>query len=66
MMTTTEKWTPITWHCTNCGSIVTGHQNAKGDIKVECNRCKTVMVRKYKSRRHATIEIYATEIPCVV
>lgn len=65
-MTTTKKWTPITWHCMNCGSKVTGSKSTDGDIKGECNKCKTVMIRKYKSRRHSTIEIYKEEIsfPC--
>lgn len=30
-----EEWTPFSWHCSNCGTIVTGYKYAKGDIKVE-------------------------------
>ena len=54
-----EEWTPFSWHCSNCGTIVTGYKNAKGDIKVECSRCHVVMVRRIKGRRHDTIDLYA-------
>ena len=58
-MSNEDEWRPFSWHCANCGNIVTGFKNAKGDIKVECSRCHTVMVRKIKSRRHDTIDTYA-------
>ena len=32
-----------------------------GVVKVQCNRCRVVMVRKIKSRRHSTIDVYAPE-----
>lgn len=35
------------------------YKNAQGDIKVECERCHVVMVRKIKGRRHDTIDLYA-------
>ena len=43
-----DEWTPISWHCANCGTIVVGYRNAQGAIKVQCNRCRVVMVRKIK------------------
>ena len=54
-----DEWILFTWHCANCGNIVTGYKNARGDIKVECSRCHAVMVRVIKSRRHDTIDLYA-------
>lgn len=30
-----DEWVPFSWHCSNCGTIVTGYKNAQGDIKVE-------------------------------
>lgn len=54
-----DEWIPFSWHCANCGSLVTGYKNAQGDIKVQCGRCHAVMVRIMKSRRHDTIEMYA-------
>ncbi len=54
-----EVWTPFSWHCPNCGTIVTGFKNPNGDIKVECSRCHATMVRRFKGRRHDTIDIYA-------
>ena len=59
MMTGQEIWVPFSWHCANCGTIVTGYKNSDGAIKVECKRCRTVMVRKIKGRRHDTIDLYA-------
>ena len=43
-----DEWTPLSWHCANCGTIVVGYRNAQGAIKVQCNRCRVVMVRKIK------------------
>ena len=60
-MRTAEEWIPFSWHCPNCGSIVTGYKNQNGDIKVQCGRCKTVMVRRLKNRRHDTIDLFAPE-----
>lgn len=54
-----ESWKIFTWHCSNCGALVQGLKNEKGDIKVECKICHMVMVRKIKSRRHDTIDLYA-------
>ena len=58
-MNRVDDWIPFSWHCANCGAIVTGYKNANGDIKVECSRCHVVMVRKIKSRRHDTFDMYA-------
>ncbi|MBQ3023171.1 MAG: hypothetical protein IJD91_07635 [Clostridia bacterium] len=57
-MTIAENWTKINWHCANCGNEVTGYQEADGRTRAECNKCKTVMVRSFKSRRRGTIELY--------
>lgn len=54
-----EEWVPFSWHCPNCGAKVIGYKNEKGTIKVECTRCRVVMVRTFKGRRHDTIDIYA-------
>ena len=58
-MTKNDEWTPFQWHCSNCGNIVTGYKNDKGTIKVQCDRCKTCMVRTIKSKVHDTIDVYA-------
>ena len=54
-----EPWVPFSWHCVNCGEIVTGYKNSKGDIKVECRRCKVAMVRTLKTPRCDIIKVYA-------
>ena len=56
-----DEWTPLSWHCANCGTIVVVYRYAQCAIKVQCNRCRVVMVRKIKSRRHSTIDVYAPE-----
>ena len=51
-MSLMEDWVPFSWHCVNCGNIITGYKNSRGDIKVECRRCQTVMVRTLKTPNH--------------
>lgn len=59
-MKSAETWIPFSWHCSNCGTIVTGYKSPNGDIKVQCSRCHAVMIRKLVNKRHDTIEIYGT------
>ena len=60
MITTDDKkWRPLSWHCSNCGTIVTAYENSNGGFKVECHKWGTVMVRTVKGIRHDTIELYA-------
>ena len=54
-----DRWTPISWYCPNCGTLVTGYRNAQGTVKVVCSRCHVTMIRAGKSRRLDTISIYA-------
>lgn len=54
-----DEWRPFSWYCANCGHMVTGYKNKKGDIKVECTVCRVVMVRTLKGRRHDSIDLYA-------
>lgn len=54
-----DEWVPFSWHCPNCGALVTGYKNAQGTIKLECERCRVVMVRSFKGRRHDSIDLYA-------
>ena len=53
-----EEWKPFTWHCSQCGADVTGYKNERGDIEVQCNKCRLVMVRTIKGKRHSTMELY--------
>ena len=59
MKSAIDVWTAFSWHCSNCGTIVTGYKNQNGDIKVQCSRCHVVMVRKLKNRKCDVIELYA-------
>lgn len=34
-----REWVPFSWHCPNCGKIVTGFNNHSGMIKVTCKHC---------------------------
>lgn len=60
-LTMEEMWTPRSWYCSNCGNKVTAFMNGSGSFKVECSRCRVVMVRTSRSRRHDTINIYAPD-----
>ena len=60
-MNRVEEWVPFSWHCVNCGNIVTGYRNSRGDIKVECRRCRTAMVRTLKAPKQDIIKVYAPE-----
>ena len=31
-MTKHDEWVPFSWHCPNCGALVTGYKNAEGTI----------------------------------
>ena len=53
-MKSVEAWLPFSWHCSNCGTIVTGYKNPNGDIKVQCSRCRVVMIRKLRTKKHDT------------
>lgn len=57
-----EEWKPIPWHCLHCGRKIIAYENGKEDMKVSCDKCHTVMVRKIRGRRHDTIEIYAPRV----
>ena len=54
-----NSWRPLSWYCSNCGQLVTAYQNSKGEFKVACPKCRSVMVRTPKGRRRDTIELYA-------
>jgi predicted RNA-binding Zn-ribbon protein involved in translation (DUF1610 family) len=56
-----EEWKQSTMPCFSCGSLVVGYKNDKGDLKYQCPKCKTAMVRKTKGRRHFTVECYAAK-----
>ena len=53
-----HEWVPFSWHCPNCGKIVTVLKDESGSIKVTCKHCQLVMVRKLKSRRRDIIELF--------
>ena len=52
-----ERWTTVPMYCPNCGTLNGGYRNSEGKIKYECPKCRLVMVRTYKNRRHDLLEI---------
>lgn len=60
LMITEGGWTPFSWYCPNCGTIVTGYRSQNGFIKVVCGKCNTTMIRKIMSKKHDTIDVYAS------
>ncbi len=57
-------WNIQTMYCPNCGTLNNGHTDACGRLKYECKnpRCRTVVIRTPKSRRHDTIDIYKVKV----
>ncbi len=49
----------FSWYCPNCGEISMGYRDEMDTIKVECQRCHAVMVRRTMSRRHARFDVYS-------
>lgn len=60
-MTRENSWVTYPIYCFNCSSMVMGQKNRKGDIRYHCNHCGCNLVRTDKSRRHATIDVYAPD-----
>lgn len=56
------EWVPYSWHCPNCGTIVTGYRGSNGLISGECDRCSAVMVRHFRSKQRDRIDIYASKL----
>ena len=56
----TETWKPIPMFCPNCGKMNYGYKGIDEKIKYECDRCMVKFVRVRKSRRHDTIEMFAS------
>lgn len=68
-----HTWVSYPMHCSNCGAIIVGFKSKKGGLKYHCENCKCSLVRVDRSRRHATIDIFAPdgeelllEIPSIV
>jgi hypothetical protein len=53
------EWQRYTFFCSYCGNRLLGYKNAKGLIKIECERCHSVSIRKHIGRRHNQIDVYA-------
>ena len=60
-MLSSENWQSYTWHCVNCASVVTGHKNAKDQVKVMCKTCQTVMIKTLLGRRHYRVDVYVAK-----
>lgn len=56
-----EEWKQSKMPCFSCGTTVVGYETDNGDLKYQCHKCKTAMVRKTKGRRHFTVECYAAK-----
>lgn len=56
-----NSWVTYPMFCFNCSSLVLGMKNRKGSIRYHCGTCGCNLVRTDKSRRHATIDIFAPD-----
>lgn len=44
-------------YCPNCGTLNIGHPLDNGEHHFRCEKCRVMMVRSHRSRRHNTIEL---------
>lgn len=54
-----KHWICYRMFCLNCGNGILGCKNKRGEIKYKCERCGCELIRQDRSRRHATVEVYA-------
>ena len=51
----------LSWYCPNCGNLLRGFQSTDGTIRVKCDKCLAVSVRKIMSRRHNRFDVFPKE-----
>lgn len=58
-----DIWTQKMIYCPKCGTLNKGYESSDGRIKYECNnpRCRMVMIRSVKGRKHETVDLYNTK-----
>ncbi len=50
-------WEPVQLYCPNCGKKIMGYQNNKGVTKMQCDRCRYMVVTVKKSPVEYDIKI---------
>ena len=58
-MNGTNEWELYRWYCVNCSALVEGCKNKKGQIKVVCRVCGTVMNRRIIGPGRDSIDVFA-------
>ena len=49
----------VSWHCINCGHILTGFKRNDNKVKITCNKCGSEQIMQSLSRRHNRLDSYA-------
>ncbi len=52
-----NEWEVVQVHCLNCGKTIMGYQNKYGVTKMQCDRCKSVLVSRKKSPKKYFVTI---------
>ncbi len=54
------KYKEMPMYCPHCGRLNIGYEDEDGKIRYECKnpKCRVVMIRTVKSRRHDSMELY--------
>ena len=63
-----DEWTPISFYCENCRSLVTGFVDSTGVVKAQCENCRVKYKKKIVSPTKSVTESYAPpgeQILCV-
>ncbi len=58
-MTKAGGWRPLSWHCENCGEILSAVANSQKEYKVTCRQCGTRHVKRIRSRNHTVTDSFA-------
>lgn len=56
-----DEWVVSRKICLNCGNKLCGIRDAKGLVKMKCDKCGLSLVSKYMSRRHERVDVYIPE-----
>ena len=56
-MMSKKKVQNVEIYCPNCGTINFGYLLKNGEHRFRCEKCRVLLVRQHRSRRHNTIEL---------
>ena len=52
-----NEWQAVQMFCPNCGKKIMGYKNKYGVVKMQCDRCKVIVVSSKKTPRKQEITV---------